>query len=115
MKDSRKGEALWSEWEGYDFPYTKGDLGLVFYTEEHVDIEHEVVKRALASTLQRDGIVHSLSEAFKLIDSGDTQHAWAGSVGGDEYLTFCDEDGNSPLGDFIEDIKEITFVEIEIP
>jgi hypothetical protein len=115
MKDSRKGEALWSEWEGYDFPYTRGDLSLVFFTEEHVDIEHEVVKRALASTLQRDGIVHSLSEAFKLIDGGATTQGWAGSVGGDIYLTYCDEDGNSPFGDLIEDIKEITFVEVTIP
>lgn len=115
MKDSRKGEALWSEWDGFDFPYTRGDLSLVFYTEEHVDLDHEVVRRALASTIQRDGITHSLSEAFKLLDESDTTHGWAGTVGGDIHLTYCDEDGNSPLGDYIEGIKEITFVEVTLP
>lgn len=115
MKDSRKGEALWSEWDGYDFPYTRGDLSLVFYTEEHVDVDHEVVKRALASTIQRDGLTDSLSEAFKLVDGGSITHGWAGFVGGDIHPTFCDEDGNSPLGDLIEGIKEITFVEVTIP
>lgn len=115
MKDSRKGEALWSEWEGYNFPFSFGDSSLIFYTEDHVDIEHEVVKRALASTLQRDGIVSSLNQGFNLIDSGKITQGYAGSVDSDIYLTICDEDGITDSGDLVDDIIYITFAEVEYP
>lgn len=115
MKDSRKGEALWSEWEGYGFHYTFGDGGLVFFTEEHVDVEHEIVRRALASTLQRDGIVDSLAHAFKLIEDSHITQGYAGPVGGDVYLTVCDEDGYTTEGTEADSVIEITYVEVEYP
>ena len=73
MKDSRKGECLWSEWSGEGYR-TYDSSTIVFYTEDHVDVEHEVVKRALASALQRDGVVHSLGDAFKKIENAKTSY-----------------------------------------
>jgi hypothetical protein len=112
MKDSRKGEALWSEWEGYAYHYSFGDSGVVFYTEEHVDVEHEVVRRALASCLQRDGIVSSLGQAFKLIEDGKIQQSYAGPVDGDIYWTVCDDEGYTTEGTEVDVIHEITLVEV---
>lgn len=115
MKDSRKGEALWSEWDGYGQNYHYGDSSLIFFTEEHVDVNNEIVKRALASTLQRDGIIHSLAQGFQLIDSGRIDQGYAGSVGGDIHWTFCNEDGETDEGDAVATIHPITYVEVQIP
>jgi hypothetical protein len=115
MKDSRKGEALWSEWEGYGYHYNFGDLSLVFYTEGHVDLDIDVVRRALASAIQRDGIVSSLSHAFQLIDNGRIEQGYAGPVGGDIYLTVCEDDGSTSEGTEVDEIIEITYVEVQYP
>jgi len=115
MKDSRKGESLWTEWEGYGYHYNFGDLSLVFYTEGHVDVSIEVVRRALASALQRDGIVSSLAQGFQLIDSGHIEQGYAGPVDGDIYLTVCDDDGSTIEGSEVDEIIEITYVEVQYP
>jgi hypothetical protein len=112
MKDSRKGEALWSEWEGYGHHYEFGDVGLLFYTEEHVDVENEVVRRALASCLQRDGVVSSLSEGFRLIDNGKINQTYAGPVNEDIYWTICDDEGYTTEGTEVDSIHDITVVEV---
>lgn len=113
MKDSRKGESLWSEWEGYGYHhYEFGDSGLLFYTEGHVDVHHEVVKRALASCLQRDGVVSSLSDGFRLIDNGRSEQTYAGPVDGDLYWTICDDDGYTTESTEVDQINEITIVEV---
>lgn len=112
MKDSRKGEALWSEWEGYGHHYEFNDSGLLFYTEEHVDVENEIVRRALASSLQRDGIVSSLADGFRLIDNGKINQTYAGPVDGDMYWTICDNDGYTTEGTEVDTVYEITIVEV---
>lgn len=114
MKDSRKGESLWFEWDGDYFDMSSDD-SLVFYTHDHIDVEHELVKRALASTIQRDGIVHSLSQGFSLIDAASISHGYAGHVDGSHSLAVCDEDGLTYYGDTVDEIIPITYVEVAIP
>lgn len=111
MQDSRKGELLWKEWtgEGYE-PFL--DNSVVFFTDEHVDVENELIRRALASALQRDGISVSLGDGFKAIDNATISHGNAGEVDGDLDLTVCDEEGETREGDLVDEIFEITWVEV---
>jgi len=111
MQDSRKGELLWKEWtgEGYD-PFL--DESVVFFTDEHVDLENELIRRALASALQRDGISISLGNGFQSIDSARISQGYAGEIDGDIDLTVCDEEGETREGDLVDEIYEITLVEV---
>ena len=59
MKDVRIGEHLWSEWDGEGYQNLL-ECGVVYYTLEHIDLENELVRRGLASALQRDGVAYSL-------------------------------------------------------
>jgi hypothetical protein len=111
MKDSRIGECLWSMWEGEG--YNPGfSSSIVYYTEGHVDLDHEVVKKALASSIQRDGIVYSLFEAFTSIDSGINSQGWVGSFSGEIYQEVCDQDGNTESGSSVDNLIPVTFVEV---
>ena len=112
MKDSRKGEALWFEWDGDGYINVYHSDAIVFYTEEHVDVEHEVVRRALASTIQRDGIVDSLSEAFGLLLSSHTSLVFSGKISGETYPVICSKDGTTEDGESVDEIVPITVVEI---
>jgi hypothetical protein len=109
--DKRPGESLWSEWfgEGYEVSRLKP---LIFFTEEHVDLSHDLIKRALASSVQRDGSVDSLSEAFHLVERGKITHLYAGEIDGEVYLTICDENGETEYGDTVDQIIPITIVEL---
>lgn len=111
MKDSRAGESLWSLWEGEGY-VSKLNSPIVYYTEGHVDVDHEVVGKALASVIQRDGIVYSLFEAYTLIDSGVCSQGWAGSFTGEMYQEFCDEDGTTSYGSLVDNLVPVTFVEV---
>lgn len=110
MKDSRAGETLWYEWTG-DGLDVDADA-LVFFTVGHVDIEHEVVRRALASALQRDGSAVSLGDGYGRLDNATTMHGYAGFV--DESLDFvvCNEDGETREGDTVDDTIAVTWVQV---
>lgn len=110
MKDSRIGESLWLEWMSDD--YSSPD-SIVFYTEDHIDLENDIVKRALASTLQRDGIVSSLAEGFRYVETAYSYHGYAGFLDGDFDLTMCNEFGETKDGDEVDEIKNLTLVEIK--
>jgi hypothetical protein len=110
MRDSRIGECLWSEWTGYAYsPSTNSDL--IFYTEGHVDLENDIVRRALASSLQRDGSAISLGDGYRLVESSVVTHGYAGEVDGDRDYTMCDETGETPDGDYVDDLIDVTWVE----
>ena len=109
MKDSRKGEALWSEWSGEDVLDLE-NFSLIFYTEDHVDLENELVRRALASAIQRDGSAVSLADGFRMIDSSTILLTWGGEVDGETTYTICDKDGETRGGDYVDSIVEITLV-----
>lgn len=113
MKDSRAGELLWSEWSGDGYS-PENSSALIFYTDEHIDVEHEVVKKALASAIQRDGSTDSLYEAFKLVENGITVQGYAGIVEGDKDYTACDEHGMTYYEDQLENVVPITWVEISV-
>jgi hypothetical protein len=111
LKDSRVGEGLWVEWSGEGFvPFRPSSI--MFYTFEHVDVEIDVVKRALASSLQRDGIAISLGEGYRLADAGLVTHGFCGYIDGEIFLTVCNEFGETDSGDVVDEILEITWVEL---
>ena len=109
MKDSRIGESLWFIWDGINHPDTSSD-SLILYTEEHIDIDEDVVRRALASTLQREGIVSSLGHGFSLIDGATNGHSYISFSA--EYQSFCDKDGLTESGESLDQIIPVTWVEI---
>jgi len=113
MKDSRIGETLWSEWTGNNYEPERL-FSTVFYTEEHVDIEHEVVRRALASVVQRDGHTDSLGQAFKVLDFCHNEQGYAGIVDGDTEFTRCDVNGMTIYEDTVEKVIPITWVGINV-
>jgi hypothetical protein len=111
VKDSRKGELLWKEWTGTGYePFL--DKSLVFFTDEHVDLENEIIRRALASALQRDGVSVSLGNGFQSVENATISQGYAGEVDGDIDLTVCDEEGETREGDLVDDVVEVTWVEV---
>jgi len=111
MKDSRIGECLWSAWEGSGYTANIHN-SIIYYTEDHVDIEHEVVRRALASYIQRDGVVFSLAQGFQAIDRSVITQAWMGSLDGEIYSKLCDEFGYTWDEVKLQDVTAITIVEM---
>lgn len=111
MKDSRTGELLWKEWTGSGYEQLN-DSSVVFFTEEHVDLENELIRRALASALQRDGISVSLGNGFQSLDGAHIVYGYAGEVDGDMDFTACEEDGETREGDIVDITLPITWVEV---
>jgi len=111
MKDTRSGEQLWLEWEGSGMETS--DSVIHYFTMDHVSLDEEVVRRALASTLQRDGIADSLADGFKLLDGVRIEQVWAGSSEEDDQeLTICYSDGETYYGEMVEFPFAITVVYI---
>ena len=109
MKDSRIGESLWFLWDIEE----PTDGSILFYTEEHVDIEHEIVRKALASSLQREGIVDSLGYAFKLLDQAEVMHGYSGlSPLGDQSGYPCNEYGETQDGYMLDLVVPATWVKV---
>jgi hypothetical protein len=111
MKDKRTGECLWFEWSGDGFAASRPS-SIVFFTYDHVDLDIDLIKRALASALQRDGIVVSLGDGYKAVERGYISHGYAGEVGGEIYPTICNEHGITEYGDHVDQTKAVTWVEI---
>lgn len=111
MKDKRPGEELWLEWDGEGYFSTK-DNSIFYYTFGIVDMDNEIVRRALASALQRDGVVVSLGEGFKVLEKSVTNYTYCGLL--DEELSYivCSQNGETKYGDFVEKPMETTFIEI---
>ena len=111
MKDSRTGQLLWSMWEGNGYTANIHN-SIIYFTEDHVDVEHEIVKRALASCIQRDGVVFSLSQGFQAIDRAVVTQAWVGSLDGDVYSELCDESGLTWDEVQLQNVTAVTIVEV---
>jgi hypothetical protein len=109
MKDSRIGESLWFLWDLEE----SRDGSLLFYTEDHVDIEHEIVRKALASTLQREGIALSLHQGFQMIDIGEATLGYSGtSPTGEGSGIRCNEQGETEDGYILNDVIPATWVKV---
>lgn len=114
MKDSRIGELLWSEWTGDGHTPQNEFANFSFYTEGHIDITNEIVKKALASAIQRDGSVDSLGQAFKVVEDCEPAYLYAGYIQGDTEYTACDENGMTFHEDIVDEIIPITVVDISV-
>jgi hypothetical protein len=110
LKDIRYGEHLWNLWQGEGY-YQDIESDLVYFTIGHVDMENEIVLRALASTLQRDGIVDSLGQGFGYTVGRTVFAGWGGILPGETEYSSCDVDGFTDYGDQVEEIMEITWIE----
>lgn len=113
MKDSRIGESLWSSWQGEGYR-PQGSPDYVYFTNEHLDINQEVVSRALASAIQRDGVVDSLGQAFRLVESCSFRCGYAGEVDGSLDFSECDEAGVTEYEDLVDEVFPVTWVEINV-
>lgn len=115
MKDSRIGESLWSIWEGEGLPISLSDSEVIYYTHDHVDIDHEVVKRALASSIQRDGISLSLGQSFRMIEQSVVTLGASTTFPDARIPTYCDKEGSTPYGDLVEPDEVIPTTFVEVP
>jgi len=115
MKHQRLGESLWNEWDGAHYDQKIDSDSCVLYTEGHVDIHDDIVKRALASAIQRFGMYDSLGQAYSVIDRDSTvaYQGHAGLIDGDRFLSTCDKSGFTYLGEEVQEVFPITWVEIE--
>lgn len=111
MRDSRAGQALWSIWSGEGYVQSSSEE-VVFGTEGNVDVENEIVRRALASAIQREGLVFSLGNGYKSVDDAVVVHGYVGFVDGDRELTKCNESGETASGDQVERASPYTWVEL---
>lgn len=107
MKNDRPGEWLWEEWDGDGY-----DGEIVYVTYEVVDMSNDVVRRALASSLQRDGVADSLSNGFSMIESASYEYANIGIIPGEIGHTVCDSLGETNFGDIVDSMTTVTFVTI---
>lgn len=112
MKDSRIGESLWAIWDGLGYTPAFPD-SVTYYTTEHVDVEHELIRKALASSIQRDGLTYSLYEAFQAIDSGVVSQGWFGTAEGELHEEICSEVGETIDGTVLTTKSPATFVEVQ--
>jgi len=110
VKNDRVGEWLWEEWDGEGFERTQSD-SIVYVTYDNVDLFEDIVKRALASCMQRDGIADSLSNAFMAIERGTVSHGYVGFIEGEKIPYVTDEFGETPDGDDTDYLSEATWVE----
>jgi hypothetical protein len=111
MRDNRAGECLWYEWSGDGFAVSRPS-SIIYYTYDHIDIQIDVIARALASALQRDGIVVSLGDGYKAVERGYVAHGFAGEVEGEIYPTACDQEGNTNYGEIVKNPLPVTWMEI---
>jgi hypothetical protein len=111
MKNDRVGDWLWEEWIGEGYESSNSHGGTVYCTTEWVDIDNDLIKRALASCLQRDGVVDSLSEGFKVAESAIIVKSYAGFLEEEKTMTICNESGETEFGDSVSSKFFITLVE----
>lgn len=112
MDFNRRGELLWQEWDGSGFN-SKSRSSVVFFTIGHIDIANDVVLKALASAVQREGIVDSLGQAFNAIQPFTTVFGFSGEIDGGLETAVCDETGETYYGEMVDEILPTTWVEVE--
>lgn len=110
MNEFRLGEDLWMEWEGDDY---ESEADVIYYTFSHVDTNIDIVQRALACALQRDGVAISIGDGFKLQTDSRTVFGYVGHRWDEpEPNTFCDNNGETPSGECLDNWVAATFIEI---
>lgn len=113
-RNSRKGDFLWYEWVDGGF---EDDAVLWYYTFDHVDVSHPVVTRALASALQRDGVVDTLGQGYKVVEDSDENNfliTYAGKFQGEIEMILCDSEGVTFYGDIVDEKFPVTVVGLDV-
>ena len=111
MVDYRRGDELWEEWNGDELPQEFPE-SVVYYTNGHVDAYlDDFVLGGLASRIQRDGIVDTLGQAYRIVlDSSVTAQGYRSASEMDPvFLHFRDEDPQ-----YDDEVIETTWVEIRL-
>lgn len=111
MKNDREGDYLWEEWQGLSYE-PKVESSVTYFTFDHIDLENDLVRRALASALQRDGVAISLADGFNMIDKAMPVYGWCGKIEDEDDYTACDQYGETEYGDIVESSLPTTWVEI---
>jgi hypothetical protein len=111
LKDNRAGESLWEEWIGEGF-YLQKDSNIIYVTYDEVDITNEIVRRALASCLQRDGVFDSLSDSFRSLETSIASQGYIGFVDEEKFPVVTNEIGETEDGDEAEFISQATWIEL---
>ena len=111
MKNDRPGDFLWEEWQGSGYDCLV-DSSVIYYTFDHIDLENDLVRRALASALQKDGVAISLGDGFSLIEKALPNHGWAGLLKDEQEYVVCNQEGETEYGEFVDSIIPTTWIEI---
>jgi hypothetical protein len=100
----------WLTWEGEDFP-SESTNSMVFFFPEHIHFEaDESYRRSLARAIQLEGIVYSLGESFRLIESATLVRAGYRTSNDDANLfIYCDD--NDPDLEFDATFIEVAYVD----
>lgn len=113
MKDERLGDWLWEEWDGDGYNIITDD-SIVYVTYDWVDLGEEIVRRALASCMQRDGVSDSLSDSFRMMETSTTTQGFIGFVDNEKYPVVTDENGYTENDELANDVSMVTWVECPI-
>lgn len=111
MRDIRHGEHLWQSWEGEGY-FFESNFEIIYFTLGEVDYDNDLVRRALASSLQRDGVVDSLSDGFKIIEDSVPSLGFVGFLPGETEYVVCDSDGETEYGDTVVEVINATWIGI---
>lgn len=88
---------VWLIWEGDDYPRKINSDSVVFYINEHIDLDFDpLAKKSLAKSLQQEGITYSLGESYKLIEDAIIEKAgyWYPDDD-DRFPTYCSMDDDN--------------------
>jgi hypothetical protein len=110
LKDKRLGDWLWEEWDG-DGHNTNNDNSIVYVTYDWVDLGEEIVRRALASCMQRDGVSDSLAHSFRMMEVSRVTTGFVGFIDNEKYPVVTDENGYTDYGELASDVSMVTWVE----
>lgn len=102
---------MWYEWDGHGYNERLTST-TIYFTFDHIDLEHDLVRRALASALQRDGVAVSLGDGFNMIDKSVPVFGWCGVLEDELDFTVCDESGETEYGDIVGVALATTWIEI---
>jgi hypothetical protein len=102
---------LWQCWEGEGY-FSNNTAELIYFTLGEVDCDNDLVRRALASSLQRDGVVDSLSDGFRIIENSVALQGFVGLLPDEREYTVCDSEGQTEYGDTVDEAINATWIEI---
>jgi len=79
----------WTQWDGKGYPTQKDDPS-IYYAIGNVDVEDDEVLRDLATIMRVDGLVPSLRDGLKLLESAIVLHGQVVELDDETYPSFDD-------------------------